>query len=236
MSDSTIMHTSRHCPSRFLAFTPLRCPHRPAARFAGRSMRRGFNLVELLMALAIAAALLTATMVALNASFTAYQATTEVASTHTIGRLAMSRMLTLIRTGSEFGPRPALPTQSVVFSDFIEFRMPNGEIMTIVWREEPGSWDGMNFSLGEALYVIVPDSNGVATPYVLLEGVKAAYDEDNQRIAPFTLEYEKGYKLYRATIDLTLQPDDNMNVNLDGDNSSQLLRLVASAMPRNSTY
>ena len=45
------------------------------------SRRRGFNLVELLLALVISAALLTATMVALNASFMAYQATTEVAST-----------------------------------------------------------------------------------------------------------------------------------------------------------
>ena len=52
-------------------------------------VRRGFNLVELLIALGITAALLTATLVALNASFRAYQATTEVSSTHTIARLTM---------------------------------------------------------------------------------------------------------------------------------------------------
>ena len=51
-----------------------------------RRRRRGFNLVELLIALAISATLLTATMLALAASFMAYQSTTEVASTHTLSR------------------------------------------------------------------------------------------------------------------------------------------------------
>ena len=75
--------------------------------------RRGFNLVELLIALAISAALLTATMVALNASFTAYQMTTEVASTHTIGRLTIERMQALIRTGTDFGPFPVNPRHTI---------------------------------------------------------------------------------------------------------------------------
>ena len=59
-------------------------------RFAGlrRGGRRGFNLIELLMALSISSVLLTATMASLDASFTAYQTTTEMASTHTIGHLA----------------------------------------------------------------------------------------------------------------------------------------------------
>ena len=49
----------------------------PARRRTGA--RRGFNLIELLVALTITSTLLTATMVALDASFTAYQRTTEVA-------------------------------------------------------------------------------------------------------------------------------------------------------------
>ena len=36
----------------------------------------------------------------------AYQSTTEVASTHTIARLTMNRMLAMIRMGDEFGPFP----------------------------------------------------------------------------------------------------------------------------------
>ena len=36
-------------------------------------------------------------------------------------------------------------------------------------------------------------------------------------------------------IDLTIVPDDNMSVQLDGDNQ-QVIRLVASAIPRIQAY
>jgi prepilin-type N-terminal cleavage/methylation domain-containing protein len=194
-------------------------------------VRRGFNLVELLIALAICAALLTATMVALNASFTAYQMTTEVASTHTIGRLTIERMQALIRTGTDFGPFPLSSRDSIVHSDYIEFRTPGtelnpeGQIMTLDWRQDE-----------EALYVVITDpGSGVDSEYLLLEGVVPQYDEEDQLIHPFTLEYELGRSLYRATIDMTIIPDDNMSVEIEGDNQ-QPIRLVASAMPRSAAY
>jgi prepilin-type N-terminal cleavage/methylation domain-containing protein len=188
----------------------------------GRIVRRGFNLIEMLIALAITAALLAATMVALDASFMAYQATTEVASTHTIGRLAMLRMLTLIRTGQRFGPFPINPQDSILESNSIEFETPNG--MVIELRFDEGD---------EALY-IVRDPGGAAIENLLLEGVIPQYDGPDL-IPPFTLEYELGRKLHRATIDLTIEPDDNMSVELDGQNLEQI-RLVASAMPRVTAY
>ena len=188
--------------------------------------RRGFNLVELLLALAITSALLTATMVALNASFMAYQVTTEVASTHTIGRLTMHRMLALIRTGKEFGPFPTTPLEATVTSDFMEFVAPNGQIMTLHWVEDEN-----------ALYVAVTDPATMTqlSDNKLLEGVVPQFDANGDRIKPFTLEYYKGRNLYRATIDMTIIPDDNMSVQLDGDNQESI-RLVASAMPRMAAY
>ena|SRR5436190_11091853 len=197
-----------------------------------RLVRRGFSLVEMLIAIAITAALLTSTMVALNASFTAYQATTEVASTHTIGRLVMHRMLSLIRTGQDFGPYPSNPLNTVLDSDEIQFRTPEGNVMTLIWKQDADTAHG--FNVPEALYVVMTDASG-DTPYVLLEGVKAQYDANNVRIKPFTLQFEKGRKLYRATIDLTVKPDDNMSVELDGSNND-VIRLVASAMPRMETF
>ena len=191
-----------------------------------RTARRGFNLVEMLIALAITAALLTATMVALDASFMAYQATTEEASTHTISRLIMNRMLTLIRTGQEFGPFPVNPQDSLVQDDFIQFLTPNGEVLELRWVE-----------LEEALYVI-RDPGGIDEEWhLLLEGVVRQDDPNNpgDYIRPFTLEYKLGRRLYRATIDLTVVPDDNMSVTLDGDNQ-RVIRLVASAMPRTEVY
>ncbi len=190
-------------------------------------MRRGFNLIEMLMALAISAMLLTATMVALDASFMAYQSTTEQASTHTIARLAMNRILSLIRTGQEFGPFPLDPLNTIVESDFISFVTPNNQIMTLDW-----------VAAEEALYVEVHEGEepfALITRQLILEGVIAQTDAEGDPISPFTLEYELGRTLYRATIDLAVRPDDNMDTDLSGDNDS-LIRLVASAMPRTEAY
>jgi len=187
-------------------------------------VRRAFNIVELLIALAISAALLTATMAALDASFFAYQRTTEVASTHTIGRLALHRMLALIRTGTEFGPFPIDPKIAIVESDFMQFRTPDGTLMEIEWVED--------VETGGRLDVTVDGET-----YVLMEGVLEQFDPDDPdvRIYPFTLEYELGYNLYRATIDLAVVPDDNMDVTLDGANT-EVLRLIGTAMPRSAAF
>jgi hypothetical protein len=174
----------------------------------------------MLIALAITAALLTATMVALDASFMAYQSTTEVASTHTIGRLTMHRVLALIRTGVDFTPVPDDPRDTIRQSDYLDILTPDGDVVSIEWREAD-----------EALYVVV---NGQEA--LLMEGVVAQYDPDTgDRIPPFTLEYELGNVLHRATVDFAIVPDDNMSVEMDGD-SQDVIRLVASAMPRLSAY
>ena len=209
-----------------------RCPDPRPLRPLRRGTRRGFNLIELLIALAITAALLTSTMVALNASFVAYQKTTEVASTHTIARLTMHRMLTLIRTSDEFGPFPADPTISTVESDFIEFVTPDGDGMALEWvgtataqRPTPN-----------ALYVVLFDVNGVETgANVLLEGVLPQTDAGGDPVSPFVLEYQLGRRLHRVKIDLLVEPDDNASLELEGD-TPQFIRLVASAMPRSSAF
>ncbi len=187
--------------------------------------RCGFNLVELLIALAISAALLAATMTALDASFKAYQMTTEVASTHTVSRLTIERVQALIRTGQEFGPFPVNPKDSIVTSDYISFRTPSGTIVSLIWEPDD-----------EALYLETPSSPSGG--YLLMEGVVTPTDDEGEPIPnyhPFTLEYELGRKLYRATIDLAVIPDDNMSVQIEGENT-QIIRLVASVMPRAIAY
>jgi len=199
---------------------PQRCPD------ATRRLRRGFNLIELLIALSITSALLTATLVSLNASFTAYQTTTEVASTHTIGRLTINRLLTMIRMGKEFGPFPTNPLDTTVFSDLLEFETPEGQIMTVEFLDTQ-----------QKLNVTVTDpAAGTTNTYTLLEGVMRQFDDDGNPLSPFVLEYEKGRHLFRATIDLLVKPDDNMSVDMDGQNDNQTIRLVASAMPRLAAY
>ena len=209
-------------------------PCRRQPRRALRGQRRGFNLVELLIALAITAALLAATMVALDASFTAYQSTTEWASTHTIGRLTIHRIQALIRTGVTFGPVPINPNDSVVQENYIEIIMPSDQYVKLEWIEVPDA----DHAVGNALWVVV-DSD---PPRLLLEGVVKQEIEEPPGsgtmvpVPPFTMEYELGRKLFRATIDLMIIPDDNQSVTIEGDNSDQVVRLVASVMPRMQAY
>jgi prepilin-type N-terminal cleavage/methylation domain-containing protein len=85
---------------------------------------RGFSLIEVLVALTIMGTLLTAAMTALDTSFKSYKVTTEGASTHVIARMVMSRIMTMMRTGTEFGPYPVDPldrAQNPVLSDYLEF-------------------------------------------------------------------------------------------------------------------
>jgi hypothetical protein len=140
----------------------------------------------------------------------------------------MHRMLTLIRTGQEFGPFPINPQDSIVASDEIEFLTPDGDLIRLEWFEDA---DPPTHPLPLTLYVVI--NNG--TPQPLLEGVIVQPDGAGGHIAPFTLQYELGRHLHRATIDIAVVPDDNMSVATDGVNTQQI-RLVASAMPRIVAY
>jgi len=192
-------------------------------------MRRAFSLVEMLIALAISAALLAATMFALQTSFMAYQVTADQASTHAVGRLVVHRMVAMIRAGKDFRPLPADIRDRFIESDYIEFYHPDtGNLITINWDR----------NTGQLLYSI--DSG---YPVVLLDGVVARTDEQGAIVHPFSLEWEPGRHVYRVTIDLMIIPDDTISTSADnymadetnGD-SPQPIRFVASAMPRAAMF
>jgi prepilin-type N-terminal cleavage/methylation domain-containing protein len=192
-------------------------------RRSPRSRRLGFNLIELLIALGISAALLASTMVALNACFIAYQTTTEEASTHTISRLIMHRILAMVRTGTEFGPMPDDPLVELVESDSVEFTNSKGEVITITFDPQGG----------RLLYQVNADS-----PVLLLAGVQRTViesDGDTIEMPAFMLEYEKGTHLRRFSMDLTVMPDDNQSTKFDLG-VMRPIRLVASSMPRAETW
>jgi hypothetical protein len=178
-------------------------------------------MVELLIALSISASLLTATMVALRASYMAYQRTTEEASTHVIARLVMNRVLTLLRTGQDFGPFPVDPKVKLISSDEIEFRDPNGAELTVQYADDPQD--------GPVLNLIVD-----GTSHRLLNGIVPEY-VGAVRVKPFQLEWELGRRLNRATIDIAVMPDDNASVDIEGANANAI-RIVGTAMPRLEAY
>jgi prepilin-type N-terminal cleavage/methylation domain-containing protein len=66
--------------------------------------RRGVGLIELLIALSISAILLTATAVAVDASFKAYAANQEESSLLQQSRMALNRMVMSIRTSDSHAP------------------------------------------------------------------------------------------------------------------------------------
>jgi len=182
-----------------------------------RANRRGFSLVEVLIAIAITSTLLTATLVSLDASFRAYQSTTEEVSSNAIGRIVMHRMLTMIRTGTDFGPFPEDPRVKLVQTDFIEFKTQSGEIVTIQWDRN-----------SEELTYQLDGQPSVP----LLGGVIGTQDSMGNYVSPFTLEYADGRRLHLATIDFTIEPDDIIDLDIEGDRDSNELRFVGSAMPR----
>ena len=89
--------------------------------------RRAFSVPELLIALLISAMLLLATMMALSASFHAFQTTTRTVSTSVSGRIIIERLQSMVRSGVDFGPLPASPLDSVVSSNSIDINVrPQG--------------------------------------------------------------------------------------------------------------
>lgn len=185
--------------------------------------RRGFSLVEVLIAITISATLLSAIMAALDASFRAYQSTTESASRHTMARLTMHRLIGLIRTGTDFGPFPLnVLTDPIITSDFIEFETSSGLLLRV------------EYVLEDEAFVLVTDPGGPSqTMNVLMSGVTPQYDLNNERILPFTLQYGIGPKLYRATVDFLIEDDPDIDLGIEGDDVPPL-RLVGSTMPRNN--
>lgn len=194
--------------------------------------RRGFSLIEMLVALTISATLLAATFSALNASFKSYKRTTESASTHVVTRIVMHRIMTMIRTGEagSFGPFPDNPIElPEITTNSIEFTV-NGrnegeqQIVSLQRRDvEEGSEDGP-YELWLVLTTLV---NGVATDTQerpLLVGVLDAV---------FTLEYDVGPTLMRATVDLTVLPNDLQDAAISANLDTPSIRMVASASPRN---
>jgi hypothetical protein len=191
-------------------------------------------MVELLLALAIVSMVLTSAMVALDAAFKGYRATTDAASTHVVSRIVMHRVVAMIRNGTEFGPFPSDvldPGQNPLDSDFIEFVSFEDEdtgirqISRIEFREAD---DGEDY--GAVWFVLYTFENGVQQD----DPVEARMIP-NVEDASFVLEYDVGPKLKRATVDLLIRPNDDLDpIGVEGrnENNNEPIRLVGSATPR----
>jgi prepilin-type N-terminal cleavage/methylation domain-containing protein len=201
---------------------------RPTGLDVSRSApRRAFSLVEMLIALAISAALLTASLAALDASFKSYKMTSESASTHVVSRIVMQRVMAMIRTGKEFGPYPddvLDPAQNPLVSTYIEFvslddpAAERRQITRIERRTESGHQ--------ELWFTITTYVDGVMVETQSRPLIQNLQD------ALFTLEFDVGPRLRRATVDLTIQPDDLQDGAIAADTQTPVIRYISSATPR----
>lgn len=203
-----------------------RTPRQLAAAAAG-----GFSLIEMMVALGISAALLTASLAALDTSFKSYQQTSETASTHVVTRIVVHRVLTMIRTGREFAPYPLDvldQAQNPMFTNSIEFVSAEDdainyrEITRIFAEIDPEATDGSQ----RLMLTLDEFTDGVLTASETRPLLRGVLD------ATFTLEYDIGPMLRRATIDLTVEASDIGAAGLNANWDTPSLRLIASASPR----
>lgn len=207
---------------------------------------RAFSLVEMLIAVAISAAILSAMMVALDTTFKGFETNADSASSHVVTRIAVNRLLTMVRTGTEFGPVSADVLDSEInplvadYFEFVSARNADGSPRTIsrVEYRYPGagalhrSWGigqqppPLGFTPsgpGELHLVQIDVETNNESSFMLLREVRSVR---------FILKYDIGPRLERTTIDITVDPRTDDETHLATDASAQSVRIVASAMPR----
>jgi prepilin-type N-terminal cleavage/methylation domain-containing protein len=199
-----------------------------------RRHRNGVGLVELLVALAISAALLTAVAVAVDASFKGYAINQSQAQLMQRARLAMNRITSYIRATTEH-----LPDDDDAQSDF-----ENGLVTTASSiRMMTDSTNGVIFRQnGTALQMVPFTIAGTTltegTAHVLLDGVGTTdflITFEPQRSAQAAKTGAKYDQLRRASITLTLRPSATNSVKGEAQ-QNESVTLSTSIMPRRNIW
>ena len=180
-----------------------------------RPQQRAFSLVEVLVALTISVILLTATMIALRASFESYRRSAERVSTNVSGRLIIDRVQMMIRGGIDFGPVPVSSIDVIVESNELSIQVADGTWTTIRWD-----------SSTETVYW----EQGTDS-WPLLENVTQLVDGAGVAISPFRLRFRDGRWLTHATIDLVVDGEGVTSTDIDLMDVPEM-RFIGSAMPR----
>ncbi len=190
----------------------------------GGRLRRGLSIVETLIALAISALLLTATMVAIDASFRAYADTAATATTQAATRLLTHRFMSMIRTSTAHGPLvpdagstpPVTLNGNTISSHYIELVDMRNNLVRLEYR-----------AADEELWATsTPLGGGAATSQPLLSGVS-----DCQFFAQRRQDEDNVWVLERATMDLTVDSPPDATLAIE-NGAPQPIRMIASTTPR----
>jgi len=200
-----------------------------------RRVRRGVGLVELLVALAISAALLTAVAVAVDTSFKAYAVNQSQAQLLQRARLALHRMVAYVRTTTQHRPDDdaVLDTfEQGLVCNASSMRMLLTDTTGVIFRQSNNQLQMVNFHIEGN--VLVEDStatllNGVGTNdfRIVFEPMRSA-----AQIRSGNPAYDQ---LKRASILLTVRPSSNTTTTGEEANSAPVT-VSTSVMPRRNFW
>lgn len=197
-----------------------------------RHLRRGLGMVELLVALAISAALLTAVAVATHASFQSHAINMETSDVMQRARVALHRMLTDIRNSEAHAVDPDPNSAD-------NARLKKGENVEHVSSIALYDVDKTLYwyrKAGDQVLVDVEPAGGPRLTHVLLRGVEA-FDVTLEPLKSadarrFNTDHDQ---LKRATILLTVKSFGQMNE--AGDNgASATVTFSSSVVPRRNVW
>jgi hypothetical protein len=187
--------------------------------------RRGIGLVEMLISLTITAALLTATAVAVDTSFRAYQVNQEQSSLNQAARVAMTRMLATIR-----GTSAHVPYDSYMRTYFQMGYMMSGRGISMMDDDS----NQVDFYHDWETQRLIAVHDG--TEYTLLDGVTAfSVNLEPMRSAQAVKTGGSFDLLRRATITMTIQTSATSATSTES-NGSQTMTISGSAMPRRNDW
>lgn len=183
-----------------------------------RSTRVGIGLVELMISLVIAAGLLTATAVALDASTRAYAINQEQASLLQQARVAMNRIVTSIRTAKAHAPGNAAAAAAFAAGSTVQAN-------SIAMFDDAGTELLFAYDAGQRTVVLKVGSES----HVLAQGVEGF----SVRMEP--MRSAGSILLRRASVVLTIRTTSK-TVMAGESTQLQTVTLCASVSPRRNTW
>jgi prepilin-type N-terminal cleavage/methylation domain-containing protein len=202
-------------------------PFRQPRQAVAAAIRRGVGLAEMLVALAISAALLSAVAVAIDASFKAYKINQEHSDLTQRARLAVHRITTMIRQTESHAPATTalsaqFATGATVTDTGVSMYDNSDPPRPVTFRYEPAT----------QRLVAVVDGN----THPLCEGVVGFSVRLEPMRSPRSIRTGGSWDLLRrATILITVRSNASTAVKGEGIGDQQVT-ISASAMPRRNAW
>jgi prepilin-type N-terminal cleavage/methylation domain-containing protein len=200
-------------------------PNRHSPFVIRHSRQRGLGLVELLVTLAITAALLSATAFAVNAAISAYSVNATQSDTLHRSRIALERISTYIRTSTAHAP----------YDSTLATNFAKGETVTDTGVSLFDTNDEeLSFRLDAEKGQLLVTENG--NEHVLLRGVEQFSISLEPMRSAASVKSGGGYDLLkRATITLTVS-FANTEVGARATDAAETVTLSTAVVPRKNIW